>query len=96
MATANYTARVKENGSLDIPQETQEKLGIKPGDSLHVLLCTEEPNAPDLPSVIEGESLADFLGDFIGCVEGSGANNSDNTGEKFTEYLVKKHGEGHL
>jgi len=96
MAAVHYTARVQENGSLDIPKEKQQELGIQPGDAVQVVLFTDESSAAELPPFAEGESLADFLGEFIGCIEGSGANNSENTGEKFTEYLVQKHNKDHL
>ena len=96
MATVHYTTQVQENGLLSIPKDKYEALGIKPGASLQVILSTEATETPELPPIAAGESLADFLGDFIGCVEGSGTNNSENTGEKFTEYLVKKHESGHL
>ncbi|MCX6382799.1 MAG: hypothetical protein NT023_25520 [Armatimonadetes bacterium] len=41
-------------------------------------------------------SMTDFLSDFIGCVEGSGANNSEEIGVKYAAHLVEKHREGHL
>lgn len=39
----------------------------------------------------EPQNLADFLGDFIGCIDGSEENFSEDTGEKFSAYLVEKH-----
>jgi hypothetical protein len=45
---------------------------------------------------LEGDSLYDLLGDYIGSVEGSGENNAERASELFTEYVVKKHNEGHL
>ena len=45
---------------------------------------------------VEGQSLADMLGDFIGCVNGNGENNSDDTGLKFAEYVHSKHRDNRL
>lgn len=42
------------------------------------------------------KTLADFLGSYIGAVNGSGENISENCGEKFTDYLIEKHKQGHL
>jgi bifunctional DNA-binding transcriptional regulator/antitoxin component of YhaV-PrlF toxin-antitoxin module len=95
MATVHYSARVQENGSLLIPADKQAELGIRTGDSVEVVLQTAEPDTELLP-VNEGESLVDYLGDFIGCVAGSGANNSDDSGLKFAEDLVEKHRLGRL
>ena len=44
----------------------------------------------------EAGSLYDLLGDYVGCVEGSGESNAARASEIFTEYVVKKHAEGHL
>jgi len=38
MATLHYTGRVEENGSLTIPKETIDDLGVRPGDALDVAL----------------------------------------------------------
>lgn len=47
---------------------------------------------------VDGEtgSLYDFLGDFIGSLEGSGTNYSDDTGKKFADDMAEKHRQGHL
>ena len=41
------------------------------------------PNAP--------KNLYEFLGDFVGAIEGSGEAFSENCGERFADYLVEKH-----
>ncbi len=49
----------------------------------------------------EGETMTDFLGDFIGCIDSGeivpgGANMSEFNGRKFGEILKKKHVEANL
>lgn len=74
------------------------------GTTLEVL-AVDKLNAAFLPAqpaeTVEGGTLADFLGDFIGCIDSSefvpgGANMSEYTGRKFGELMVKKHREGKL
>ncbi|HZO88517.1 MAG TPA: hypothetical protein VFB38_09260 [Chthonomonadaceae bacterium] len=79
-----------------LAQFPNERFLLVPLSSSGVDTAQEKTQEAELSPVAEGEILADFLGDFIGCIQGSGANNSENTGQKFTEYLVKKHKEGHL
>lgn len=57
------------------------------------LTVSESDNLPEQNS---GETLADFLGDYIGCIEGTTESMSGNLGEKFTEYLTEKHKQGSL
>ena len=57
------------------------------------------PVAPSPP--VEGQTLADFLGEFIGCIHSServpgGAQMSVDTGKKFAAGMVKKRQEGRL
>ena len=57
--------------------------------------------APPPLSVVEGESLADFLGDFIGCIHSGevvpgGAQMSTDSGKKFAAGMVGKRREGKL
>ena len=52
------------------------------------------------PVAAEG-TMADFLGDFIGCFDSreivpGGANLSENTGRKFKELMLEKYREGKL
>ena len=47
-------------------------------------------------SAAEAGSLYDLLGDYVGSVEGNGENNAARASELFTEYVAKKHNEGHL
>jgi hypothetical protein len=44
----------------------------------------------------ETGSLYDLLGDYVGCVEGSGESNATRVSELFTEYVVKKHERRHM
>jgi hypothetical protein len=57
--------------------------------------------APPAESAEEGETMADFLKDFIGCIDSrkvvpGGANMSEYSGRKLGELLKKKHQEGKL
>lgn len=47
-------------------------------------------------SAAETGSLYDLLGDYVGSVEGNGENNAAHASELFTEYVARKHNEGHL
>ena len=52
------------------------------------------------PPIAEG-TMADFLGDFIGCFDSrevvpGGANLSENTGRKFKELMLEKYREGKM
>jgi hypothetical protein len=58
------------------------------GKRLRLTVVAEDAPAP--------RNLAEFLGDFVGCIDGSGANNSDDTGSKFAAYVAKKHEEQRL
>jgi hypothetical protein len=47
------------------------------------------------PPVVEGQTMADFLKDYIGCVDSSetypeGSRLSEDTGRKFAELMVEK------
>jgi hypothetical protein len=57
------------------------------------------PTAPELgvqEDSVSPQSLADFLGDFVGSIQGSGADHSSNIGEEFGSYVVQKHREQRL
>jgi len=58
------------------------------GKKLRLTVVSDESALP--------QNLAEFLGDFIGCIDGCGANNSEDTRDGFASYLTKKHQEGHL
>ena len=70
------------------------------------MLALDELNAHFLPAPpaerdTEGETMADFLKDFIGCIDSrevvpGGANMSEYTGRKFGELLLKKRKAGNL
>lgn len=38
MAIIRYRAKVRKNGSLTIPKQAQEQLGVQPGDAIEVSL----------------------------------------------------------
>lgn len=85
---------------LDIFEGTWEELVAHAdelrGKLLRLTIISNTTHVGEATEAIQPKNLAEFLGDFIGSVEGSGENNSDGTREKFTQYLVKKHAEGHL
>ena len=67
---------------------TVESLAI---DGLRQLVASKS-TAPVPP-----RNLLEFLGDFVGCVDGdSDETLSENCGEKFTDYLVEKKRAGKL
>ncbi len=76
---------------------TWEELALRAdefrGKTLRLTVVSEEV-PPALPAA--PQNLAEFLGDFIGAVEGSGADNSEDTGRKFAAHLAEKHREGRL
>lgn len=45
---------------------------------------------------LEGESLFDFLADYVGAVNGTTEPFSENCGQRFAEGLVEKQRRGHL
>jgi hypothetical protein len=47
-------------------------------------------------STVEAGSLYDLLGDYVGSIEGNGENNAARASELFTDYVARKHIEGHL
>ena len=68
--------------------------------ALDKLTASFFPASP-IDDTFEGESLADFLGDFIGCIDSGeivpgGARMSENTSEKFAEGMLAKREAGHL
>lgn len=95
MVTITLTPDLEE-----IVTERAQQQGTTPElialDGLRGLFAPAEPLPP-----VEGETMADFLGDFIGCFNSSeivpgGANLSENTGQKFKELMLKKYREGKL
>ena len=53
------------------------------------------------PVSAEGQTLADFLGDFVGCLDSGdfvpgGARMSENIGEKFAQGMIQKWKQGRL
>ena len=72
-----------------LEQFPQERFRLVPLSTL------EAENVQNGNATEEG-SLYDLLQGYIGSVEGSGENNAARASELFTEYVVKKHKEGHL
>ncbi len=65
--------------------KTVESLAI---DGLREMVVAKSKTPP--------KNLIEFLGEFVGCVEGNGEALSENCGERFTEYLVEKKQAGKL
>ena len=63
---------------------TPEALAV---ETLRKSFAPKQNGIPPKP----GETLYDFIKDYIGAVEGSGEPLSENCGEHFTDYLVEKH-----
>ena len=59
---------------------TPELLAV---DSLRRLFRTEPANAED------AQTLTEFLGDFVGAVEGTGEPMSEDCGRRFTDALIE-------
>ncbi len=72
------TERARQQGT------TPELLAI---DSLRRMFV----NAPDNGENVEGQTLFEFLGGYIGTISGSGEAFSEKCGERFAEHLVEKH-----
>ena len=59
------------------------------------------PTEPLKTPAIEGQTMADFLKDYIGCIDSSatypeGSRLSEDTGRKFAELMVEKRRQGRL
>lgn len=52
--------------------------------------------SPESEQPPEGESLFDFLADYVGAVSGTTEPLSENCGQRFAEGLVEKQRRGHL
>ncbi len=73
-------------------QDTDEFVHAVVRQILAAPLAADEDDIP-----APGESVYDALKDYIGMFQGGEETNwSENTGEKFTEYVVEKHRQGHL
>jgi len=83
----HFTATVRDDWTIELPEEARHI--AKPGQRVDIAVDNAQSAAPS-------SNLLEYLGDFVGGVEGTGANNSDDTGSKFADHLVKKHIEGHL
>ena len=97
MATILYAGVVEESGSITIPKEALSGLGVQPGDTVDVSANYRPSNEVGAQNGIAGESktLADLLGDYIGCIEGNGES-ARNAGKQFTDHLIQKQRDGHL
>jgi hypothetical protein len=61
---------------------------------LQMLTQTQHAAAEDLPA--PAESLADAFAGRIGRIDGTSEALSEQTGRRFTEYVVEKHRQGRL
>lgn len=74
-----------------------ERLGLTPEELAQETLRARLDFAnPANNAQNSGRTLADLFAGRIGLIHGTAEALSENTGEKFTEHLVKKHREGHL
>ena len=69
-------------------------------DSLTKLYLPPVSKTPDEPDS-EGRTMADFLKDYVGCIDSSavypeGSRLSENTGRKFAALMVEKRKKGQL
>ena len=94
--------------TITLPPELEQAMteqAIRQGTTPEVL-ALDKLNAFFLPAAtveetVEGETMADYLKEFIGCIDSrevvpGGANMSEYTGRKFGEILKKKHQAGKL
>lgn len=74
-----------------------EREGVPPDEFARRLVVGLLPTltAEDSPQK-DAQSLADFLGNFIGSLEGSDENIALDSQGEFADHLVKKRREGHL
>ena len=84
---AHFIGKLREDWLIELPEEARQL--VTPGQLV-------EFDLPDVQVSYVPSNLADFLGDVVGSVEGSGANNSDDTGHKFADHVVAKHRENLL
>jgi hypothetical protein len=68
---------------------------------LLVLETLQQEYAPAVTPAPKEGTLADFLGDYIGCIDSGelipgGARMSENIGERFAEGMLEKHKAGKL
>lgn len=92
------TIRVPQDLERTIEEQAQNR-GTTP--ELLVLEALHRRFSPALSAQEEEGSLADFLGEFVGCIQSSqttpgGAQMSTDPGRKFAEGMVKKRREARL
>jgi AbrB family looped-hinge helix DNA binding protein len=66
MAAITCTARVQSDGSLSLPEEARERLGLQPGDQVEIRIQTT------------GEAPPNPLYDIIGMVKGGPLDGAEN------------------
>ena len=76
--------------------DAARKQGMTPELLALETLRQQFPPAKPEPAPKEGETLYDYLKDYIGAVSGSGEAFSQNCGERFTDYLMEKQKAGKL
>ena len=78
-------------------EELQRLLEQHPTERFRlVALPAEDPTTGSTVEIGKAGSLYDLLGDFVGCIEGSGENNASRASDLFAEHLAAKRKAGHL
>ena len=77
MVTAvTYTGKVQENGTIAVPQDAQEKLGLRLGDVVQVSL---NRNIPEPPVLTQNERGLAVLRKIAALQEGAGYTDGSQT-----------------
>lgn len=82
-------------------EEVGRQIGDLAGKRVKVFVYTEDAGEPEQAAAgedgTEPKNLLEFLGDYVGAADSGGAERlSENTGERFTDYLVEKRRQGRL
>ena len=83
-------------------EQTVTERALQQGTTPELLVLNELRQIfTPVPPLAAGQSMADYLKEFIGCIDSSetypeGSRLSENTGRKFGELLQKKKREGKL
>ena len=97
--TLTADERLEAEGLVDLAEWlTLLKLSAEPSSCSPTTRFSPGPYAEQ---AIEGETMYDFLKDFIGCIDSSniapgGSDLSENTGKRFREILLRKYQSGKL
>ena len=92
--------------TITLPRELEKLVteqALQQGTTPELLILEElrQHFAPSVAASPEHASLADYLGDFVGCIHSSevipgGAQMSTDSSKKFAEGMVKKRRDGRL